>query len=145
MHVRRFWLAGVVLAVVVALLPFSLNAERHLETATRVEGSQAEAVQQELGNRFHSPFVDRVVLVVEGLPSVDSDEGSQALAIIVANLKEEPGVTAVVSYLDLRDAIFLGNGRRTFVLVGLASTVGPPESLVPMSGVTRDKRTSTAL
>ncbi|HEY6770520.1 MAG TPA: hypothetical protein VI386_37730, partial [Candidatus Sulfotelmatobacter sp.] len=93
MHVRRFWLAGVVLAAVVALLPFSFNAERHLETATRVEGSQAETVQQELGSRFHSPFVDRVVLVVEGLPSVDSDEGSQVLATIVANLKEEPGVT----------------------------------------------------
>jgi RND superfamily putative drug exporter len=108
MHVRRFWLAGVVLAAVVALLPFSFNAERHLETATRVEGSQAETVQQELGSRFHSPFVDRVVLVVEGLPSVDSDEGSQVLATIVANLKEEPGVTAVVSYLDLRDPIFLG-------------------------------------
>src|ERR1700677_1186061 len=132
MHVRRFWLAGVVLAAVVALLPFSFNAQRHLETATRVEGSQAETVQQELGSRFHSPFVDRVVLVIEGLPSVDSDEGSQVLATIVANLKDEPGVTAVVSYLDLRDPIFLGNGGRTFVLVGLAPTMGPPESLVPI-------------
>ena len=112
MHVRRFWLAGVVLAAVVALLPFSFNAERHLETATRVEGSQSETVQQDLGSRFHSPFVDRVVLVVEGLPSVDSDEGSQVLATIVANLKEEPGVTAVVSYLDLHDPIFLGKGGR---------------------------------
>ena len=129
---RRFWLAGVVLAAVVALLPFSFNAERHLETATRVEGSQAETVQQELGSRFHSPFVDRVVLVVEGLPSVDSDEGSQVLATIVANLKDEPGVTAVVSYLDLRDPIFLGKGGRTFVLVGLAPAVGPPDSLVPI-------------
>ena len=132
MHVRRFWLAGVVLAAVVALLPFSFNAERHLETATRVEGSQAETVQQELGSRFHSPFVDRVVLVIEGLPSVDSDEGSQVLATIVANLKDEPGVTAVVSYLDLRDPIFLGKGGRTFVLVGLAPAVGPPDSLVPI-------------
>jgi hypothetical protein len=42
MHVRRFWVAGVVLAAVIALLPFSFHAERHLETATRVEGSEAE-------------------------------------------------------------------------------------------------------
>ena len=49
-----------------ALLPFSFHAERHLETATRVEGSQAETVRHELANRFHSPFVNQVVLVVEG-------------------------------------------------------------------------------
>ena len=30
---RRFWLAGVVLAAVLVLLPFSFHAERHLETA----------------------------------------------------------------------------------------------------------------
>ena len=47
-HVRRFWIAGVVLVAVVALLPFSFHAERHLETATRVEGSQAEIVRQDL-------------------------------------------------------------------------------------------------
>src|SRR3984885_14966325 len=102
MYVRRFWLAGVVLAAVVALLPFSFNAERKLETATRVEGSQAETVQRELASRFHSPFVDRVVLVIQGLPPADSEEGGQALAAIATKLKEEPGVSGVVSYLDLR-------------------------------------------
>jgi RND superfamily putative drug exporter len=68
MHLRRFWVAGLVLLAVVVLLPFSFHAERHLETATRVDGSQAEVVRQELATRFHSPFVDRVVLVVQGLP-----------------------------------------------------------------------------
>lgn len=131
MHVRRFWVAGVVLAAVVALLPFSFHAERHLETATRVEGSDAETVRQELASRLHSPFVDRVVLVIQGLPTADSEDGEQALATIVAGLKEEPGVSAVVSYLELRDPIFLGRGGGTFVLVGLASTEGPVESLVP--------------
>ncbi len=131
MHVRRFWVAGVVLAAVLALLPFSFHAERHLETATRVEGSEAESVRQELASRFHSPFVDRVVLVIQGLPPADSEEGEQALATIVAGLREEPGVSGVVSHLELRDPIFLGKGGGTFVLVGLASTEGPVESLVP--------------
>jgi putative drug exporter of the RND superfamily len=131
MYVRRFWVAGVVLAVVVALLPFSFHAERHLETATRVEGSEAETVRQELVSRFHSPFVDRVVLVIQGLPPADSAEGEQALATIVAGLREEPGVSGVVSHLELRDPIFLGKGGGTFVLVGLSSTDGPVESLVP--------------
>ena len=131
MHVRRFWVAGLVLAAVVALLPFSFHAERHLETATRVEGSEAEVVRQQLASRFHSPFVDQVILLIQGLPPMDSDEGAQALATVVAGLKDEPGISGVVSHLDLHDPIFLGHGGGTFVLVGLAPTDGPIESLVP--------------
>jgi len=130
-NVRRFWFAGVVLAAVVALLPFSFHSERHLETATRVEGSEAETVRQELVSRFHSPFVDRVVLVIQGLPAVDSPEGEEPLETIVTRLREEPGVSGVVSYLELHDPIFLGKDGGTFVLVGLSSTHGPVESLVP--------------
>src|SRR6202050_2021057 len=131
MHVRRFWVSGIVLAATIALLPFSFHAERRLETATRVEGSQAETVRDELATRFRSPFVDRVVLVTEGLPPADSEQGGQALETIVAKLREQPGVSGVVSYLELRDPIFLGRGGGTFVLVGLTSTGGPVESLVP--------------
>src|SRR5580704_17121771 len=131
MYARRFWVSGIVLAAIIALLPFSFHAERRLETATHVEGSQAEIVQEELASRFRSPFVDRVVLVIEGLPPADSEEGGQALATIVAALKDQPGVSGVVSYLELRDPVFLGPGGGTFVLVGLTSTGGPVESLVP--------------
>src|SRR5271157_2332900 len=130
-YVRRFWLAGAVLAAVLALLPFSFHAEHHLETATRIEGSEAESVARELSTRFHSPFIDRVVLVIQGLPPADSEEGEQALATIEERLRAEPGVSGVVSHLDFRDPIFLGRGGGTFVLVGLASTEGPVESLVP--------------
>ena len=130
-HVRRFWLAGVVLAAVLALLPFSFHAEHHLETATRIEGSEAESVVRELATRFRSPFIDRVVLVIQGLPPADSEEGEQELATIEERLREVPGVSGVVSHLDFRDPIFLGRGGGTFVLVGLASTEGPVESLVP--------------
>src|SRR5579871_4082027 len=130
-HARRFWLAGVVLAAVLALLPFSFHAEQRLETATRVEGSEAEIVTRELSDRFRSPFVDRVVLVVQGLPAADSEEGEQALETIVKGFKDEPGVSGVVSRLELRDPIFLGKGGGTFVLVGLSPDQGPVESLVP--------------
>ncbi len=130
-HVRHFWLAAVVLAAVLALLPFSFHAERHLETATRIESSEAGKIPQELATRFHSPFVDRVVLVIQGLPPADSEEGEQALATIEERLQNEPGVSGVVSYLDFRDSIFLGKGGGTFILVGLASTEGSVESLVP--------------
>jgi RND superfamily putative drug exporter len=131
MHVRRLWVSGIVLVAAIALLPFSFHAERHLETATRVEGSQAETVRQELADRFRSPFVDQVVLVTQGLPPADSLEGAQALEPIVTALREQPGVSGVVSYLDSRDSIFLGRGGGTFILVGLTSTDGPVELLVP--------------
>ena len=131
MQVRRLWVSGAVFVVAIALLPFSFHSERHLETATRVEGSQAETVREELATRFRSPFVNRVALVVEGLPPADSDEGGQALETIVAGVKDQPGVSGVVSYLDLRDPIFLGRGGGTFVLIGLTSNEGPVEALVP--------------
>src|SRR6201987_2653385 len=123
--VRRFCIAGVVLAAVVALFPFSFHSGRHLETATRVEGSEAESVARELATRFRSPFVDRVVLVIQGLPPADSEEGEKALATIVDALKQEAGVSAVVSHRELRDPIFLGKGGGTFVLIGLSSAEGP--------------------
>jgi len=131
MRERRFLVAGVVFVAAIALLPFSFHADSHLETATRVEGSQAETVRTELATRFRSPFVNRVVLVVQGLPPADSDEGGQALETIESKLKEDSAVSSVVSYLDLRDPIFLGKGGGTFVLIGLTSAEGPVESLIP--------------
>jgi putative drug exporter of the RND superfamily len=130
-NLRHFWLAGVVLVAVLVLLPFSFHAERHLETATRIEGSEAGKFPGELATRFHSPFVNTVVLVIQGLPLANSEEGEQVLATIEEKLKAEAGVSGVVSYLDFRDPIFLGKGGGTFILVGLASTEGSVESLVP--------------
>jgi RND superfamily putative drug exporter len=128
---RRFLVAGIVLAAALALFPFSFHAERSLETATRVEGSQAETVRDELTTRFRSPFVDQVVLVVQGLPPANSDDGAKALETITSELKDQTGVSGVVSYLDLHDPIFLGHGDGTYILIGLASTDVPVESLVP--------------
>ena len=128
---RRSWFPPVVLVAVLACLPFSFHTERRLETATRVEGSQAEIVNQELNTGFHSPFVDRVALVIQGLPAVDTEDGGRALATIAAALRDERGVSGVVSYEDLRDPVFLGKDGGTFVLVGLSGIDGPAELLVP--------------
>ena len=86
---------------------------------------------QELANRFRSPFVDRVVLVIQGLPPADSEEGEQALATIVDGTEE--GTRRIRSRFPSRFARsdFPGQGGGTFVLVGLAPTDGPVESLVP--------------
>ncbi len=131
MNSRRSWVALIVFVAILALLPFSFHSERHLETATRVEGSQAETVNQELNTGFHSPFVDRVALVIQGLPAPNTEEGGRALASIDAALRDVRGVSGVVSYQELRDPIFLGKNGGTFVLVGLSSTDGPVELIVP--------------
>ncbi|HEX4284569.1 MAG TPA: MMPL family transporter [Terracidiphilus sp.] len=128
---RNLWASAGVLACVLALLPFSFHSERHLETATRVEGSDAQKVVDELTTRFHSPFVDQVVLVVQGLPSPDTDPGAQALTALVDGLKDQPGVSGIVSYLDLHDTLFLGSGGGTYIVIGLASVDGSAESFVP--------------
>ena len=130
----RLWVAGLTAVAALALAPSAFHAERHLETAARIERGESEYVAQQLASRFKSPFVDRVVLVVQGLPAADSEEGAQVLRKIVDGL-EDPGVSesvsGILSRLDLADPIFLGRGGGTFVLIGLAPQSGSVESVVP--------------
>ena len=72
-----------------------------------------------------------MALVIEGLPAPNTDAGGRALQQIVVALRNLPGISGVVSYGELRDPIFLGQGGGTFVLVGLSSINGPVELLVP--------------
>ncbi len=94
---RRFRNAWLILATTVVLLPFSFHAERQMETAARIQGSEVERVTLELATRFRSPFVDRDMLAIRGLLSADSEEGQPALTTIVAGLREEPGISGGVS------------------------------------------------
>ena len=138
----RLWLAGLTTVAALALAPSAFHAERHFETAARIEGGESEYVAQQLASRFRSPFVDRVVLVVQGIPAADSEEGAQVLRKIVDAL-EDPlvsgnvpgsvsgGVSGILSRLDLADPIFLGRGGGTFVVIGLAAESGSVESIVP--------------
>ncbi len=129
----RYWVAILTAIAALVLVPLSFHVERRLDTAVHLKGGEAEYVTEQLATRFHSPFVDRVVLVIQGLPPADSDEGTQALETIVNSLKG-PDVTAIVSRLDQPDPIFLGRGGGTFIIIGLApanGSSGSLESLVP--------------
>ncbi|MFC5863949.1 MMPL family transporter [Acidicapsa dinghuensis] len=106
-------------ALVLVLAPFSRNAESRLETTVHIRGSEAEAVDRELVERFQSPYAHRVVLVIQGLPDPDSEAGSQALTDITQGLRSEPQVAGVLSRLDWPDDLFLGKGGGTFVIIGL--------------------------
>jgi len=76
MDVRRLWVSGVVLVAAIALLPFSFHAERHLETQPASKAARLKPSRQELADRFRSPFVDQVVLVIQGLPPAGSEEAA---------------------------------------------------------------------
>jgi RND superfamily putative drug exporter len=128
---RRFWRAVVVCAAVVALIPYSYRVEHSLQTEAHIKDSEADRVSRELVEQFQSPLVHSVVLVIRGVPRPDSDEGQRVLTKIVAEVRKEPGVSGVVSYLHWTDPIFLGKGGGTFIIVGLAQARPSVEAVIP--------------
>lgn len=139
--VRHPWLIGVFwLALTVLLVPGAKHVEDRLEVAARMPSEQAQAVHDDLQRRFRSPFTDRVLLVVEGVPLPTTSEGREALETIVREIKKVAGVAGTLSSLDTRDAIFAGREGGFLVIVGLDAGGRPVEDLLP-----RLRETSTAL
>ncbi|HKD18302.1 MAG TPA: MMPL family transporter [Thermoanaerobaculia bacterium] len=135
--VIAFW---VVVAVVV--VPGARNIENRLEVAARMPSEQAQAVHDDLQRRFRSPFTDRVLLVVEGVPLPTTPEGREALETIVREIKKTPGVAGTLSSLDTRDAIFAGKQGGFLVIVGLDAKGRPVEDLLPGLRVTTQALTA---
>lgn len=127
---RRFWLAGAGFVMALALLPFSYNVERRLETVVHVKGGESEKVDRELAERFQSPYAHRLVLVISGIPDPDSPEGTDALDFLTSSLRSVPGVSGVVSSLDWADPLFNGTNGGTLIIVGLDPR-DETETLVP--------------
>ncbi len=130
---RRRYLVLALWAIAVALLvPQACTVGNRLEAAVRMEGSPAARVEAALARDFQSRFVQRLVLVLRGLPSPDLPEGREALSEIVAAVRAVPGVAGTLSYLDSRDEIFLGR-EGSFLVVGLdARNVGPEARMAPL-------------
>src|ERR1700693_4653488 len=128
---RRFWLAMSVFVMALALLPFSYKVERHLETAVHIKGGESEKVDLELAQRFQSPYADRLVLVISGIPDPDSAKGADALGFLTSSLRSLPGVSGAVSSLDWPDPLFTGNDGGALIIVGLDPHDESVEALVP--------------
>src|ERR1700742_1630004 len=105
---RRFWLAMSCFVMALALLPFSYKVERRLETTVHIKGGESEQVDQELAQRFQSPYAHRLVLVISGLPNADSAQGADALGFLTSSLRGVPGVAGAISSLDWPDPLFTG-------------------------------------
>jgi RND superfamily putative drug exporter len=132
-----FW---VVVAVVV--VPGARNIESRLEVAARMPSEQAQAVHDDLQRRFRSPFTDRVLLVVEGVPLPTTSEGREALETIVRELRRTAGVAGTLSSLDTNDAIFAGKKGGFLVIVGLDAKGHPVEDLLPALRATTQELTA---
>src|SRR5246500_5951132 len=120
---------GFVMAL--ALLPFSVKVGRRLETAVHIQGGDSEKVDQELAQRFQSPYAHRIVLVISGIPNPDSAEGADALSFLTSSLRSVPGVSGAISSLDWPDPLFTGNNGGALIIVGLAPHDETVEELVP--------------
>ena len=128
---RRFWLAMAGLGMALALLPFSYNVERRLETVVHIKGGESEKVDLELAQRFQSPYAHRLVLVISGIPDPDSAQGADALGFLTSSLRSVPGVSGAVSSLDWPDPLFTGNNGGALIIVGLDPHDETVEALVP--------------
>src|ERR1700747_2805509 len=113
---RRFWLAMSGFVMALALLPFSYKVERRLETAVHIKGGESEEVDLELAQRFQSPYAQRLILVITGIPNPDSAKGADALGFLTTSLRSVPGVSGAVSSLDWPAPLFTGNNGGGLVL-----------------------------
>jgi len=102
---RRLWVALFAFALALVLIPFSYNAGGRLETAFHIKGGEADAVDHELAQRFKSPYVHRLIVVITGIPDPDSIEGSNAVGLVVNRLRALPRVSGVLSGLDSRSSV----------------------------------------
>jgi putative drug exporter of the RND superfamily len=128
---RRFWLAMSGFVMALALLPFSYKVERRLETAVHIKGGESEKVDQELAQRFQSPYANRLVLVISGIPDPDSAQAADALGFLTSSLRSVPGVSGAISSVDWPDPMFTGDNGGALIIVGLDPHDESVEALVP--------------
>jgi len=115
-----------------ALMPFSYKVERRLETAAHIRGGESEKVDRELAQRFHSVYAHRLIVVISGIPNLDSAESADTLGFLTTSLRGVPGVSGAVSSLDWPDPLFTGKNGGGLIIVGLDPHDKAVEALVPV-------------
>lgn len=117
-HNRR-WIAAGFALVALLLLPFAPQTADKLEVGgATVLHSEAASVDDLLKTRFDAPFASNLVLVATGIPPLEDAAGSDVLYEIVEAVRDLPGVTGVLSYIDPVDPVFLSE-HGTFLVVGI--------------------------
>lgn len=118
---KRGWIAAVWAVIIAFVAPPALHVSERLTGGARIPGSESADVQIALGERFASPFGHYVVLVATGVPSPTTDMGRDALVAITKGLTGTPGLTRTLSYLDVRDPLFVPkDAQGTIILAGIS-------------------------
>src|SRR5271163_2165378 len=128
---RRFWLAMSGFFMALALVPFSYQVERRLETGVHIKNGESEKVDVELAQRFQSPYAHRLVLVISGIPDPDSAKGADTLNFLTTSLRSVPGVAGAISNMDWPDPLFTGDQGGALIIFGLDPHDDNFEKLVP--------------
>jgi len=117
---HRRWIAVGCVVVGLLLLPLAPQTSAKLEVGgATVHQSEAATVDALLETRFVAPFAKNLVLVATGIPSLEQVAGVDVLLEIVEAVEVIPGVTGVLSYLDLVDPELLSE-HGTFLVVGIS-------------------------
>ena len=126
---RRGIVAFIWLVACLTILPGARRIESRLRVAARVDGSESATVEEQLSERFQSPFAHSVVLVATGIPSPVDASGVETLRALVDSVRAAPGVTRVLSYVDGHEPLFVGADAHrtegTFLVVGLDERRAP--------------------
>ena len=135
-HRRAIGIAWLVATA--ALVPGVLSVGPALKGGDRIPGSESALVQRQLVERFASPFGHYLVLVLTGIESPATESGRAALAAVTKGLVGAPGVRRTLSWLDVRDSLFLPvDGHGTLVLVGINFEESAKERMIgPLRGLT---------
>ncbi|MDQ3673267.1 MAG: MMPL family transporter, partial [Gemmatimonadota bacterium] len=129
---RRHWIVAAWLILAALVLPHAIGAEKRLDVAAGVPGSESERVGTLLATHFQSAFPTYAVLVVTGAAAPRLASGRLLLADLDEKLSELPFVARTFSYLDAPDSLLIGATGETYMLVGLEPRGRRPDELIPL-------------
>jgi RND superfamily putative drug exporter len=133
--VRFRWLVVLLWAVIGAV---GIIRARHTPELLNVRGgadreTEAALADRLLNSRFERPFSEFFAVVLESSTPFTAGLPRAALDSIVAELRAEPYVRALLSYPSTKDSLFLSaDGRKTFLLVSVDAPAG--DSLTRLVG-----------
>ena len=125
---RRRWLvfAAWVLAALTAL-PFATRVNEELDAGVRLQGSESLRVEETLRQQFQSPMAKTALLRIAAAPDPRTADGEALLRQVSDRIRSTPGVRGVLSYLDRKDSLFLGEDGSPILIVGLNTLGGGAE------------------
>ena len=125
--VRSRWL---IVALWIIIGAIGIVRARHTPELLTIRGgadreTEAARADRLLATRFNRPFSEFLAVALESTRPFTEGMARSALDSITADLRQEPYVRSLLSYLNTGDSLFLSaDGRRTFLLVSVQSPAG---------------------